>query len=119
MAAGFFDFEPADVADRPGGAGDGAFDGILDAGRRAADDFDDLVDVVAHAWPPLGLRLVLLHPPPLLAGLADPLRPATGETGRADGGAALDPGRADILQAFDARCPALRSDEGRVGQEWV
>src|SRR3546814_12226315 len=97
MAAGFFDFEPADVADRPGGAGDGAFDGILDAGRRAADDFDDLVDVVAHDWPHLGLRLVLLHPPPILAGLAAHLRPATREPGRADGGA--------------------RSEERRIGTE--
>src|SRR5687768_13018179 len=52
MAARFLDLEPPDVVDRPGGAGDGGFDRILDAGRRAADDLDDLVDMVAHDDPP-------------------------------------------------------------------
>src|SRR5215212_5951808 len=48
MAASLLDLEPANVAHGRGGAGDGALDRILDAGRRAADDLDHLVDIVAH-----------------------------------------------------------------------
>src|SRR5687768_2655088 len=48
IAAGADDFEPVDAADRRGGAGDRGLDRFLDAGRRAADDLDDLVDMLAH-----------------------------------------------------------------------
>jgi hypothetical protein len=53
MAAGFGDFEPADVVDGRRGAGDRALDGVLDAGGRGADQLNDLVNVVTHELPSL------------------------------------------------------------------
>ena len=48
VAAGFEDFEPADIVDRARRPGDRGLDRVLDAGGGGADELDDLVDVV-HA----------------------------------------------------------------------
>ena len=52
VAAGFEDFEPADVVDGGRGAGDRRLDRILDAGRRGADELDDLVNMIGHGPAP-------------------------------------------------------------------
>ena len=53
MAAGFEDFEPADILDRGGSPRNRSLDRILDAGGRGADELNDLVDVVRHELPSL------------------------------------------------------------------
>ena len=52
-SGGVGDFEPADIIDGRGGAGDRGLDRILDGAGRGADELDDLVNMVAHELPSL------------------------------------------------------------------
>src|SRR6478752_5007691 len=52
VAARFNDLKPIHVSNRLARKFDGRIDRILDAGWRGADDFKNLVDVVAHGDPP-------------------------------------------------------------------
>jgi hypothetical protein len=53
VPARFEHFEPADIVDGAGRAGDRSLDRILDAGGGGADELDDFVDMVCHELPSL------------------------------------------------------------------
>src|SRR5262249_62229523 len=76
VPAGAVNLEPAQIADRRIGAGDGALDRIVDALLRRADDFDDAINMIVHeallimTWTGLPRRHCNAregkHPPPLI-----------------------------------------------------